>query len=60
MQKAAEKGNLLFETFNEMTITELKERLLAATERAERIFLTRVLDVKLGLAQEIVVGEELF
>jgi len=45
--------------FLQYTISELEELLNAATSREETLFYQRLLALKLGLAQEKVVGQEL-
>ncbi|MCL2168620.1 MAG: hypothetical protein FWB74_01180 [Defluviitaleaceae bacterium] len=59
MTTAVEKVDL-FEVFNSYTILELKALLNKATDREESIFYSKVLSLKLGLAQEKVIGKELF
>ena len=49
-----------FNIFKEYTITELEEKILNAKDREEKIFYAKVLDIKVGLAQEKAIGEELF
>ena len=49
----------LFQSFVSYSITELKELLTNASERDEVLFYQRMIALKLGLAQEKVVGEEL-
>ena len=49
----------MFEEFLQYTITELEELLNAATDREESLFYQRLLALKMGLAQEKVVGMEL-
>jgi len=49
----------LFQSFLSCSITELKELLANASERDEMLFYQRMIALKLGLAQEKVVGEEL-
>ena len=49
----------LFQSFISYSITELKELLTNASERDEVLFYQRMIALKLGLAQEKVVGEEL-
>ena len=49
----------LFELFSKLTISELEERLAASDDREEKIFLRELINLKLQLAQEMVVGEML-
>ncbi|MCL2200041.1 MAG: hypothetical protein FWB80_14095 [Defluviitaleaceae bacterium] len=49
----------MFESFISHSIAELKELLSKATDREEILFYQRLLALKLGLAQEKVVGKEL-
>jgi len=49
----------LFQSFISYSITELKELLANASERDEVLFYQRLISLKLGLAQEKVVGAEL-
>jgi len=49
----------MFQKFISYTITELEELLSNATTREEILFYQRLLALKLGLAQEKVVGQEL-
>jgi hypothetical protein len=55
---ADEKHNL-FQLFLSCTTLEIKEHLVHATDREEILFYQRLLSLKLGLAQEKVVGMEL-
>lgn len=54
----AENSNL-FNNFANHTISELEELLNKSTNREEGIFYQRLLALKLGFAQEKVVGKEL-
>ena len=54
-----ENTQTLFQTFISYSITELKKQLTNASERDEVLFYQRMIALKLGLAQEKVVGEEL-
>jgi len=54
-----QKQNNIFQAFLQYTITELEEFLNAATNREEILFYQRLLALKMGLAQEKVVGMEL-
>ena len=54
-----EKKQPLFQSFVTYSITELKELLTNASERDEVLFYQRMIALKLGLAQEKVVGVEL-
>ncbi len=49
----------LFETFSSITIFELEKRLSESDDREEKIFLRELINLKLQLAQEKVVGEML-
>jgi len=49
----------MFHEFLQCTITELEEFLNTATTREEVLFYQRLLALKMGLAQEKVVGKEL-
>jgi len=55
----AESKNLMYQDFVAHTITELEEFLNQAANREESLFYQRLLALKLGLAQEKVVGKEL-
>ena len=54
-----EAGKPLFQAFAAHTITELEDLLYHAASREESLFYQRLLALKLGLAQEKVVGMEL-
>jgi len=54
-----ENKQTLFQSFISYSITELKELLANASERDEVLFYQRLISLKLGLAQEKVVGVEL-
>lgn len=49
----------LFELFSSLTISSLEERLSASDDREEKIFLRELINLKLQLAQEKIVGEML-
>ena len=49
----------LFELFSSVTIFELEKQLSESTDREEKIFLRELINLKLQLAQEKVVGEML-
>jgi len=49
----------IFQTFASYSITELKELFAKAADRDEMLFYQRLIALKLGLAQEKVVGKEL-
>lgn len=53
------KVGLLFEIFKDATISSLEERLAQSSDREEKIFLRALINLKLQLAQEKVVGEML-
>jgi len=55
---SAEK-QIMFQEFSNRTITELEELLNASITREEVLFYQRLLALKLGLAQEKVIGQEL-
>jgi len=54
-----ENKQTMFQIFVSYSITELKELLADATDREEILFYQRLISLKLGLAQERVVGKEL-
>ena len=54
-----ENNQTLFQLFISNSIIELKELLANASERDEVLFYQRLISLKLGLAQEKVVGKEL-
>jgi len=54
-----ESKQTMFEAFIAYSIAELKELLTKATERDEVLFYHRLIALKLGLAQEKVIGKEL-
>jgi len=54
-----ENKQTLFRSFIFYSIAELKELLAKASERDEVLFYQRMIALKLGLAQEKVVGKEL-
>jgi len=54
-----ENRQAMFQAFVSHTITELKELLTNAADRDEVLFYQRLIALKLGLAQEKVVGKEL-
>ena len=49
----------IYTEFENLTITEMKALMLEAKSRAERLLYQRMLSLKMGLAQEKVLGEEL-
>lgn len=49
----------LFELFSKLTISELQNRLTECNGREEKIFLREMINLKLQLAQEKIVGEML-
>ena len=55
-QEKAARGEL-YERFKKMTTRDLEERLLAASTREEKIFYRKLLNLKLQLEQEKVIGE---
>jgi len=54
-----EEERCLFQEFTRRTITELQELLDASSSREEMLFYHRLLALKMGIAQEKVVGMEL-
>ena len=54
-----ENTQTMFQMFATHSVFELKELLAKATDRKEILFYQRLLSLKLGLAQEQVVGKEL-
>ena len=54
-----ENNQTLFQSFISYSIIELKELLTKASERDEMLFYQRMIALKLGLAQEKIVGKEL-
>lgn len=50
---------VLYEIFSSLTIFELEKRLSESDDREEKIFLRELINLKLQLAQEKVVGEML-
>ncbi len=53
------KSESLFELFKEATVSELEARLSESSDREEKIFLRALINLKLQLAQEKIVGEML-
>lgn len=49
----------IYAMFKEISIAEIQSRLTACRQREERIFLRTVLNLKLQLEQERVIGKEL-
>jgi hypothetical protein len=54
-----EAKQTMFQAFISYSVTELKELLAKAADRDEVLFYQRLIALKLGLAQEKVVGREL-
>ena len=54
-----ENKQTLFQSFISYSITDLKDLLTKASERDEVLFYQRMIALKLGLAQEKVIGKEL-
>ncbi len=50
---------ILFSLFSRATISDLEKRLSESEDREEKIFLRALINLKLQLAQEKVVGEML-
>jgi hypothetical protein len=48
-----------FSLFNDLSITELEDEIVKSESREEKLLFSKILDVKIGLAQEKVVGKEL-
>ena len=59
MQVMTENKQTMFQTFVSYNISELKALLADAVDRDEILFYQRLISLKLGLAQERVVGKEL-
>ena len=53
------KNRNLFHEFAQYSISEIEEMLRNAADREEMLFYQRLLALKMGLAQEKVVGKEL-
>lgn len=51
--------DILFSLFNSATISDLEKRLSESDDREEKIFLRALINLKLQLAQEKIVGEML-
>lgn len=51
--------DVLFSLFNRATISDLEKRLSESDDREEKIFLRALINLKLQLAQEKIVGEML-
>jgi len=58
-QTITENKQTMFQTFESYSVSELKELLTKAANREETLFYQRLISLKLGLAQERVVGKEL-
>jgi len=54
-----ENKRIMFQTFVSYSISELKDLLSETSDREEILFYQRLISLKLGLAQERVVGKEL-
>ena len=54
-----ENKQTLFQSFISYSVAELKELLAKASQRDEVLFYQRMIALKLGLAQEKIVGKEL-
>ena len=54
-----ENKQTIYQIFMSYSISELKELMTEAVDREEILFYQRLLSLKLGLAQEQVVGREL-
>jgi len=55
----SENKQSMFQIFASHSVSELKELLTDAADREEILFYQRLISLKLGLAQERVVGKEL-
>ncbi len=51
--------DILFSLFSKATISDLEKRLSESNDREEKIFLRALINLKLQLAQEKIVGEML-
>lgn len=51
--------DILFSLFHKATISDLEKRLSESDDREEKIFLRALINLKLQLAQEKIVGEML-
>lgn len=56
---AMENNINIFEEFLSLSISDLEQLLNQAKNRQESLFYQRMLSLKMGLAQEEIVGEEL-
>ncbi len=54
-----ENKESLYGLFKNMTVSELEEQLALSDDREEKIFLRALINLKLQLAQEKIVGEML-
>ena len=54
-----ENKESLYGLFKNMTVSELEDQLSLSTDREEKIFLRALINLKLQLAQEKIVGEML-
>ena len=52
-----EKKESLYELFKDMTVSELETELSLSDDREEKIFLRALINLKLQIAQEKIVGE---
>ena len=59
MGAVKKKDNTLFNDFSKFTVTELQDLIYLAETREEKIFYTRLLNLKMTFKQEKVVGKEL-
>ena len=54
-----EKNESLYQLFKNASVGELEEQLAVTADREEKIFLRALINLKLQLAQEKIVGEML-
>ena len=50
----------MYEIFLKLSVLDIEEKILNTSDRTELIFYIQILNTKLGLLQEKVIGEELF
>ena len=50
----------MYELFLKVSVKEIEDKIFDTSDRTELIFYTEILNTKLGLLQEKVIGEELF
>lgn len=59
MDTIQSQENILYKNFDNYTVTELQNLIYTAETREEKIFYTRLLNLKMTFAQEKIVGKEL-